>query len=527
MHFIRPILFVLVILTLNVSAQTSDVPIPGQQWIQTYLDSVQPHTPLYLHAYCLQTHLDTSHAEKQEQAHTETYTWQFSKPAIALQAKLSNLQLQKQDTLKVYSNNKLLQYFTQEMLWQKQTVTTGGYAQLTIVLKKKRGSVANLHISELILTPENRIYKTEDFGDSQSCQVNVNCTEGLRYNNIVRSTVRIAVRLGSVEGWCSGTLLNNTANTFAPLILSAEHCGLIGTQFASAQDLNAWRFYFNYEAPDCANPANEGTLAQQLIGGASLLARSDDEGGKSGSDLLLLRLSIDIPEAFNVYYAGWNRSQTTIPANGTSVHHPEGDIKKISFMQGTAANSSYGGITPNTHWLTRWKASTNGQGTTEPGSSGAALFDENQLVVGQLTGGSSSCTNLQAADFYGKFSYNWVSNGSAPDRQLQPWLDPNNTGLLALPGANLNDAVNADTLSFTITPNPGDGLFHIKGLGSLTQSISITVFSANGQLVYNQETLGLPNIPIPVNLRHLRKGMYFFRIIQGEQMFRSTVLIEN
>jgi hypothetical protein len=517
----------LVCAQLLAGAQSTEIPVPTAAYAQHYLDSLQPYTPLSLHAYCQAVDIDSTQASITQSDAYRLYTWEVKQTGVAIQVKLETTRFNWEDSIKLYNGDRLIQYFTQANLWQKQTVSIASHERLTLVLKKSRNSTAELRIRELIVSPENLLHKTADFGDAQSCQVNANCSEGIPYNNIVRSVVRIAVRLGSAEGWCTGTLMNNTANTFAPLILSAEHCGLIGTQFASQQDLNAWRFYFNYESPDCNNPASEGLLASQLIGGATLLCRSDDEGGETGSDLLLLRLSIDVPEAFNAYYAGWNRSENTTPANGVSIHHPEGDIKKISFMQGSAANTSFGNITPNTHWLTRWKSSLNGHGTTEPGSSGAALFDQNNLVVGQLTGGNSSCFNVQDPDFYGKFSYNWTSNGSTPNRQLRPWLDPANTGLIALPGANLNDAVNADTLSFSLSPNPSKGIFYLRGLGSLTKSIQIEVFALNGKLLYQQETLGLPNAPVEVDLRHLRNGLYFFKIVQGEQIFHSSVLVEN
>ena len=40
-------------------------------------------------------------------------------------------------------------------------------------------------------------------------------------------------------------------------------------------------------------------------------------------------LNQNIPDTFNVYYNGWNRKDTTSPS-GVGIHHPEGDLKKIS-----------------------------------------------------------------------------------------------------------------------------------------------------------------------------------------------------
>ena len=61
--------------------------------------------------------------------------------------------------------------------------------------------------------------------------------------------------------------------------------------------------------------------------------------------------------------------------------------------------------------------------TTEVGSSGSAIFGDDGLIRGQLFGGSASCSQQNAPDYYGRFSSSW---DCAPEdfRQLRPWLDP-------------------------------------------------------------------------------------------------------
>jgi PKD repeat protein len=64
------------------------------------------------------------------------------------------------------------------------------------------------------------------------------------------------------------------------------------------------------------------------------------------------------------------------------------------------------------------------------------LFNNSQgYIVGTLTGGSSFCNALSSPDQYGKMSYHWTSNGTASNRQLKPWLDPTNSGVLTLAGS--------------------------------------------------------------------------------------------
>jgi hypothetical protein len=96
------------------------------------------------------------------------------------------------------------------------------------------------------------------------------------------------------------------------------------------------------------------------------------------------------------------------------------------------------------HWRVIWFA-----GITEQGSSGSPLINNSRRVIGQLYGGNSSCTALDSADWYGKFSVSW-NNSTNPKRRLSDWLDPNNTGATILDGcSNLvnftNQIVTTDT----------------------------------------------------------------------------------
>ncbi|MEY3199291.1 MAG: hypothetical protein RJA13_1249, partial [Bacteroidota bacterium] len=66
--------------------------------------------------------------------------------------------------------------------------------------------------------------------------------------------------------------------------------------------------------------------------------------------------------------------------------------------------------------------------TTEGGSSGSPLFDQNHRIIGQLWGGGASCSNLSSPDYYGRVSSSWEPNGSDNTNQLKNWLDPSNSG---------------------------------------------------------------------------------------------------
>lgn len=371
---------------------------------------------------------------------------------------------------------------------------------------------------------------TDDFGDSQSCEVNINCPEGNNYQNEKNSVVRIDVKVGSAYFWCTGSLVNNTAYDYKPYILTAEHCAINGS-FASAQDFADWVFYFQYEGPHCPNPNNEGTLANKHITGATLLARSNDNGGDSGSDFILLELSSPVPASFNPFFAGWSRLNSA-PTSGVAIHHPNGDIKKISTSTTTATSGVYPGSTAsNTHWEIIWSATTTNHGVTEGGSSGGPYFNENNLITGTLTGGYATCTQNSVKDFYGKFSYHWDQNGSTANRRLKDWLDPNNTGVSVLSGATLSDsAPPLDNSNISIKPNPvTEGKLFIEGL-SVVGGRTIQIFNLRGEQVYPaKESLPYTNIEqdgyIPVH--NLPNGPYVLRIISNGQAESFKFIISN
>jgi len=291
-----------------------------------------------------------------------------------------------------------------------------------------------------------------DFGDSGSCNVNVNCSEGSGRTNQRNAVARVLVRVGAQQGWCSGTMVNNVRQDCTPYYLTAWHCG----EGASTSDFNQWVFYFNYQGTGCANPGSQPTL--QSITGGVRRAYSNDGGGNTGSDFLLMELNSTPPAGYNVYYAGWNRNNTAT-TGGYGIHHPAGDIKKISTFTGTTSSTSWGGSVANTHWGVTWVATANGHGITEGGSSGSGLFNSSGLLIGTLTGGGSSCSNRTAPDAYGKMSYHWTSNGATAPFRLANWLDPDNTGATTLAGIAAPCTPTGTDAGISLINNPAAGSF--------------------------------------------------------------------
>jgi PKD repeat protein len=276
---------------------------------------------------------------------------------------------------------------------------------------------------------------------SASCEINVKCSPvGDNWQDEKQGVARILVTTPSGQGWCSGSLVNNTNQNCTPYFLTAWHC----YENATASQLNQWIFYFNYESSSCTTPTTEPS--SNSMTGASLKAAASITGG---SDFILLQLNQTVPTSYNPYMNGWDRSSTS-PSNGVGIHHPAASIKKIS-TYASATSATYTGSAANAHWKVIWTSNSNGWGVTEGGSSGSPLFNSAGNIVGTLTGGSSYCTAQSSPDYYGKVYYHWDQNSGGTTTQLKTWLDPTSSGVTSLTGKNCG-STSGPTAAFTGTP---------------------------------------------------------------------------
>jgi hypothetical protein len=349
---------------------------------------------------------------------------------------------------------------------------------------------------------------TDDFGDSGPCEVNVNCPEGENWQDQKRSVARVLVKRSGSSMWCTGSLVNNTMEDFMPYFLTADHCG----KYSSEDDINQWIFYFNYESVACPNPEEEPS--SNTIVGATKKASF---GWEAGSDFFLILLNQGIPSSYNPYFGGWNRNNSSSP-NGVTIHHPEGDIKKISTYTIPITSSTWGDI-PNTHWKVNWAATVTNHGVTEGCSSGCPLYDNLGRVIGTLTGGQSSCTHLNYPDFFGKFSYSWDSCGTDSTTQLKYWLDPIDIGVNQIDGLDiLTRITNFKIDKVAIAPNPTNGECIIYLDNQESNNVEINVFNLLGKKVpFYWKEINSTNYKI--NLSENERGMYLIQIICSEKIY--------
>ena len=279
--------------------------------------------------------------------------------------------------------------------------------------------ISNINISNIIHGYKPIFSNSaRGYNDSQSCNNNVNCAAYQPWidekNSVVMTLTDGGTRL------CSGVMVNNVNEDLELYFLTSQNC------LGGHED---WVFMFNYESLTCDN---EDGITDNTLSGSTLLAHN------SQSDFALLKLNESPPSYYNIYFSGWDARELS-PSNCVSIHHPVGDIKKISFHEGNAESDGWF-FDDDTHWrIHEWSS-----GITEPGSYGAPLFNENYHIVGQLHGGESSCQN-SVNDYYGKFSKSW-------DLGLKEWLDPNNTNTLVLDGIAEND-IPDPMISYNLSEN--------------------------------------------------------------------------
>jgi len=349
------------------------------------------------------------------------------------------------------------------------TATTYGesvyleYHEPPIVSEQPRISINKV----LQIPPSGRSRGEFGFGASVDCHINVNCKEDAATQVNKRGVVRIMLVLEDPDngdifaGFCSGALMNNTAQDQTPYLLTAYHCIVDG--FNPIYD--QWQFNFGYEGSGCDNPTDE-PFFRTLVGAEQISGRQDP-------DFLLIKISESIPSSFRPYFAGWNRAVDAVPQNGTMIHHPCGDIKKITIDNQNTAEIYNRNInwteytsTPESHFNLVFD-----EGYSQVGASGSPVFGSDGLVYGQLHGGNTNLADCKVTNlFFGRMAASW-ENESAQAR-LKDYLDPLNTGATSLEGLDPFGNL-ANFTGFLQTPE-GEGIGGVNiGIESVDTTITV------------------------------------------------------
>ncbi|MFZ6012944.1 MAG: trypsin-like serine peptidase, partial [Bacteroidota bacterium] len=317
---------------------------------------------------------------------------------------------------------------------------------------------SRLHISRVVHGYRD-VTNYIGFGDSAPCHVDINCTQG---NAWQAESNAVALLILNGERFCSGTLLNNACQDFTPNLLTAFHCVDIGAgadfqngvlSTAERNGVANWVFRFQYKSPTCGG--NDATTYFSYSGATFRSAWAT-------TDFALLLLN-NRPTTGGIQYAGWSRS-TAAPTSTVGIHHPRGDVMKISVDNNPSVSVAWPGTPANTHWR-----STFDDGTVEHGSSGSALFDQNRRLVGQLHGNQNNsclsadnnncfCTQPRVGE-YGRFDVSW-NGGGTTDTQLSAWLtnDPNvmQTNTIPYLGISSSTSLVCSTAQLSIHNQPAN-----------------------------------------------------------------------
>ncbi len=454
-----------------------------------------------------------------------------SKNAYSINLIFDRLNLSDNSVLYIYNEGRTMIYgpVTKKVLSKKDgrfgtDLIQGNTIILELFEPKEEEGENQLIISKVIHGYKNLFSKLMNYGDSYSypCQVDVNC-----YNYPDQSDGVAMILISDNDRICTGTLLNNACQDFTPNILTAFHCLDIGNNRNSCESTafdgvistteqnraENWVFRFQYISPSCNGPEPPSSTWVTFN-------RSTYIAGWEDSDFALVQM-LDSPDGeSNLQYQGWSRTPDA-PIHGISLHHPVGDVMKVSWYNNPASTNSdailFGNgcigkekYYPENHL---WEVPFTG-GTVQGGSSGAPLFDQNFRVVGQLLGGPDGCAPITKR--YGKLdrSWGWDENGDFLENRdatnsLAPWLtnDPTviSVNRLGIPdiqrtsgegpvcssytGFSLINPPPTHSVSWDVTPNltiisqgSSSLLTKYSGSGNGTATISVVVQNSNAVL---------------------------------------------
>jgi lysyl endopeptidase len=259
--------------------------------------------------------------------------------------------------------------------------------------------------SHIEVAPSHQLKAASGVGAAQSCEEDVVCVAGSNpaLDRAARSVAKLLYTDDGVSYLCTGTLVSDgSAASHVPYLYTAAHC--IGSQ-AAAATLNTFWFF---QAASCGAIKSAASY-KQLASGATLLYAD------ANTDAALLRL--DEPAPQGAWFSGWDPAPLASGASLVALHHPAGDVEKISLGQSLGTLPVGGGAGFD---VVAWTS-----GTTEGGSSGSGLFTfdgREYLLRGGLRGGSASCTSSGRIDDPSNRDYYSRIEQEAP--RLAKWLSP-------------------------------------------------------------------------------------------------------
>jgi hypothetical protein len=395
--------------------------------------------------------------------------------ALNMSVSFSKFFLPKNAVLKIYSKNEITDGITDAVNGVRKTWNTRVYQgnRINISLKVPIGEKgkALLEIGKVCfgfrkiegnipgsVSQDNPFAPQPPPGQSADCNVNVYCALGSNWQAESRSVAMIY----SPDGFLfSGSLVMNTCSTNKPYLLTAWHT--FDPQQNQGAYPNPWgcKYVFKYWRLNCSNTIEQYNETYEIDGstgiGASMVAHD------VASDFALILLPVAPSVTSGVTYSGWNRGAGA-PSQITALHHPLGDVMKISQSNSNIFSTSWDVQYPNSHWQAKFD---NDKGIIQRGSSGGPIYDQDRKLIGQIHGippghpcinspqpppnGGQHCAcadgsaeqSAAKTSLSGKFSVSWTGGGSSTTR-LKDHLDP----------LNLNTFTTQTTEIYNLQPDP-------------------------------------------------------------------------
>jgi lysyl endopeptidase len=256
---------------------------------------------------------------------------------------------------------------------------------------------------------------TASIGTSSSCEIDVVCQSNgnAAISTASRSVIKYVYSDAAGNSYaCSGTLLNSVdaagKPTFLPYVITAAHCIETAADAANVQS------FWGFEAATCGSTAVPTYTS--IDTGATLIARDER------LDSALIKLNSAPPAS--AQFAAWSADLALNNSAIIGLHHPNGDLKKLSTGKlkkfEKIYNLAFEGQLPfndtSSYQRVEWAS-----GFTEVGSSGSGLFQFINDVTasnpsgyyqfrGTLSWGNDftantplACNNAPGRDFYSRF----------------------------------------------------------------------------------------------------------------------------
>lgn len=345
-------------------------------------------------------------------------------------------------------------------------------------------------------------YKT-----SGKCEINAVCDKDV---SVIKKSVCRLIIGGTYLG--TGQLINTTSEDKQPYIITAAHV-------FEGDNTRAVNVLFGFETELCTNATHPSKDNVDLCYKDELLCFLPTY------DIAVFSIN-KLPKAeTDPYWAGWDIRDNIVQTDEYKcIHHPYGDVKKVSKTT-DVINGDYskldspptgGKFEANVHY----KVNTWEQGATEGGSSGSALWNKDHKIIGLLSGGSATCSSPKS-DFFTSLAKAWDVKATG-FYSLKELLDPDNTGALVMTGRHINST--ESNISSAVDDNSYDIARHCGSVSITADSISeIKVYSSDGRILYFCKVDGQNQVD--VNTSKWTNKLLIFVIRYGNKKESSIKLI--